>query len=124
MRILDAKDLELTETQCDLTTGFLREEVVIRADADPIDNIKKFAWADEDYETIQRYVSMPQEQREADRIAWLKGQLSATDYAVIKIAEGAATPEEYADVIAQRQAWRDEINELEGTAGGYAIDQS
>jgi hypothetical protein len=40
-------------------------------------------------------------------------QLSATDYAVIKIAEGAATPEEYAELIAQRQQWRQEINALE-----------
>lgn len=46
-------------------------------------------------------------------IAELKANLAATDYAVIKITEGAATAEEYADVIAQRQAWRAEINELE-----------
>lgn len=48
------------------------------------------------------------------RIAELKMFLADTDYAVIKIAEGAATKEEYADLIAQRQAWRAEINELEG----------
>lgn len=48
-----------------------------------------------------------------ERIAALKEQLAATDYAVIKIAEGMATAEEYADVIAQRRAWRAEINELE-----------
>lgn len=35
------------------------------------------------------------------------------DYAVIKIAEGAATREEYADVIEQRRKWREEINRLE-----------
>lgn len=114
MRILDVNGLALTEDQCDLSVGYLREEIVIRSDATPIDNVTKFAWADDDYETIQRYVSVPKERREAERIAWLKGQLSATDYAVIKIAEGAATPEEYADVIAQRQAWRAEINQLEG----------
>lgn len=43
----------------------------------------------------------------------LKQQLRDTDYAVIKIAEGAATAEEYADVIAQRQEWRAKINELQ-----------
>lgn len=48
------------------------------------------------------------------RIAELKGKLAATDYAIIKIAEGAATHDEYADVIEQRQAWRAEINELGG----------
>lgn len=47
------------------------------------------------------------------RIAELKQMLSDTDYVVIKIAEGAATVEDYADVIAQRQAWRNEIRELE-----------
>ena len=43
----------------------------------------------------------------------LKACLENTDYVVIKIAEGAATREEYADVIAQRQEWRARINELE-----------
>lgn len=60
-----------------------------------------------------RAAIVAEQEREA-RIAALKAQLAATDYAVIKIAEGAATKEEYADVIAQRQAWRDEINALEG----------
>ncbi len=50
----------------------------------------------------------------AERIAALKCKLSETDYAVIKIAEGAATTADYADLIAQRQTWRAEINDLEG----------
>lgn len=50
----------------------------------------------------------------AERIASLKCKLSETDYAVIKIAEGAATAADYADLIAQRQTWRAEINDLEG----------
>ena len=48
-----------------------------------------------------------------ERIVKLKRQLSETDYVVIKIAEGSATAEEYADVIAQRKQWRKEINQLE-----------
>ena len=48
------------------------------------------------------------------RIEVLKAQLAETDYAVIKIAEGAATAADYADLIAQRQVWRAEINDLEG----------
>lgn len=48
------------------------------------------------------------------RINELKQLLADTDYVVIKIAEGAATAEDYADVIAQRQSWREEIRELEG----------
>lgn len=50
----------------------------------------------------------------AEQIAALKRKLSETDYAVIKIAEGAATAADYADLIAQRQTWRAEINDLEG----------
>ena len=49
----------------------------------------------------------------AKRVAELKQLLTDSDYAVIKIAEGAATREEYADLIEQRQAWREEINGLE-----------
>ena len=45
----------------------------------------------------------------------LKAALAATDYISIKIAEGAATHEEYAEQIAQRAGWRARINELEGT---------
>lgn len=43
----------------------------------------------------------------------LKQQLADTDYIACKIAEGSATAEEYADIIAQRQKWREEINALE-----------
>ena len=45
----------------------------------------------------------------------LKAALAATDYIAAKIAEGAATREEYAEQIAQRAGWRARINELEGT---------
>ena len=48
----------------------------------------------------------------AQKIADLKRKLADTDYVAAKIAEGAATREDYADVIAQRQEWRDEINAL------------
>ena len=39
-----------------------------------------------------------------------EARLTATDYIAAKIAEGKATQEEYADKIAQRQQWRDDIN--------------
>ena len=47
----------------------------------------------------------------------LKQKLSDTDYIACKIAEGSATAEEYAEMIQQRQAWREEINKLEGNNG-------
>ena len=49
----------------------------------------------------------------AERISELKGLLAATDYIAAKISEGAATREEYADKLMERQNWRDEINKLE-----------
>ena len=39
-----------------------------------------------------------------------EGKLTATDYIAAKIAEGKATKAEYADKIAERQQWRDDIN--------------
>jgi hypothetical protein len=39
-----------------------------------------------------------------------EAKLSSTDYIAAKIAEGKATKSEYADKIAQRQTWRDDIN--------------
>ena len=47
-----------------------------------------------------------------------KARLAATDYVVIKIAEGAAEREEYADVIAERAALRARIHELEQQRAG------
>lgn len=43
----------------------------------------------------------------------LKANLSSTDYVVIKIAEGAATTEEYSTILEQRSTWRTRISELE-----------
>ena len=39
-----------------------------------------------------------------------EGKLTSTDYIAAKIAEGKATQEEYAEKIALRQQWRDDIN--------------
>ena len=39
-----------------------------------------------------------------------ESKLTATDYIAAKIAEGKTTKAEYADKIAERQQWRDDIN--------------
>lgn len=39
-----------------------------------------------------------------------ESRLTSTDYIAAKIAEGKATKTEYADKIAERQGWRDDIN--------------
>lgn len=46
-------------------------------------------------------------------ISSLKQKLADTDYIAAKIAEGAATREEYAEKLTERAAWRARINELE-----------
>lgn len=46
-------------------------------------------------------------------ISDLKEKLAETDYISAKIAEGAATREEYMDKLAERASWRAKINELE-----------
>ena len=46
-------------------------------------------------------------------IAGLKSALAGTDYMAIKHSEGWISDEEYAETKAQRQVWRDRINELE-----------
>ena len=46
-------------------------------------------------------------------IQQLKKQLSDTDYKAIKFAEGQISESEYASVRAERQSYRDRINELE-----------
>ena len=39
-----------------------------------------------------------------------EARLTSTDYIAAKIAEGKATKTEYANKIAERQQWRDDIN--------------
>jgi hypothetical protein len=57
-----------------------------------------------------------QAEQNEQRIRTLKGLLADTDYIAVKIAEGAADASDYADKIAQHQAWRQEIQALEGAA--------
>ena len=48
-----------------------------------------------------------------EQVQVLKAELASTDYVAIKIAEGVATKEEYADVLAERAELRKQINALE-----------
>lgn len=62
---------------------------------------------------IERYNKRIHDIEVAPRIAELKQLLAETDYKAIKYAEGQLTAEEYEPIKAQRQSWRDEINNLE-----------
>ncbi|MBR4973068.1 MAG: hypothetical protein IKY45_01230 [Clostridia bacterium] len=53
------------------------------------------------------------------QIEELKQKLADTDYIACKIAEGAATKEEYIDLLRQRELWRIEINNLEKSRSDY-----
>lgn len=56
---------------------------------------------------------MNKELKKMFEISNYKAMLARTDYQAIKHAEGLISEEEYAPIKAQRQAWRDKINELE-----------
>ena len=62
------------------------------------------------------FIGKTEEEKTAEenraRIILLKRKLADTDYVSAKIAEGSASKTEYAEIIAQRQAWRQEINDL------------
>ena len=113
MRLLNAQGQEISEADVDLENGRVYQTTIIRPDAEPVDDVEKFAYTDDDYETVQIYERTPDDVLAAKRIAELKKNLSDTDYVVIKMAEGVATAEEYVEVIANRKVWREEINRLE-----------
>lgn len=113
MRLLDENNNEISESDCDLSIGYIQKETIIRPDAAPIDDVTKFAWDDDDYEEIKRYIVVPENQRVDAQIQQLKRNLNETDYVVIKIAQGVSSEQEYEDVISSRSAWRKRINELQ-----------
>lgn len=62
---------------------------------------------------VVKWVSTDEIEIKKERIKELKNLLAATDYRAIKYAEGQYTKTEYAPYKEQRQAYRDEINQLE-----------
>lgn len=113
MRILNQNNEEINENEIDINVGYLVSEMVIGEYADPVDNITKFAYNDNDYEQIMRYIPFSDAELIQKSIDKLKEKLRSTDYIVIKICEGVATKEDYNDQLHERRVWRKEINELE-----------
>lgn len=67
----------------------------------------------------ERVTNEPTEEEVAEQlrlaeIDGLKALLLESDYKALKYAEGWLTEEEYAPIKAERQRWRERINELEG----------
>jgi hypothetical protein len=92
---------------------------VLVADGLQIINPSRAMYEAAGYHYVVQVPSEPTEEEVAEmqrqaRIAELKQLLAESDYKAIKYAEGWLTADEYADTKAQRQAWRNEINELEG----------
>ena len=54
-----------------------------------------------------------EQKKQHARVAELQENLNDTDYKALKFSDGALTEEEYAPIRKERQAWRDEINEIE-----------
>jgi hypothetical protein len=77
----------------------------------PGDNIYDFRYVDGEF--IEDPVVTDPKKLAEHRIHELKQKLADTDYNILKIVEGVATPEEMADIISKRSKWREEINELE-----------
>ena len=100
----------------DLKKGRLHPIKTIKEGATPIDGVTKFAYTGEDYEDALIYIPNKEKSPE-ERISVLKKKLSATDYKVIKCSEcqllGEEMPYDVAELHAERQAIRDEINRLE-----------
>ena len=69
------------------------------------------AW--DEYEDILRLFPWSDAQKAMMEIDALKNKLELTDYNILKVMEGAARLEDLTEVIAQRAAWRQRINELE-----------
>ena len=86
--IIDGSIVEIEGKDCN---GFI-SEVVEYAENDP------------------RFIAIYEESEQRDAVKNAYEFLENTDYVACKIAEGSATIEEYAEVIAQRRQARDIIN--------------
>ena len=100
---------KLVESQSDASEGTMIRNALQYGYNEP--DLEEKDVTEEEYETLLSIQPIPADQQ----IAALKAKLTNTDYVVIKITEGAATVEEHADTITQRQAWREEINQLKNS---------
>lgn len=139
MRIFD-KDKTTELSEYDLENGYLKPDKTLIASHPAVEGVeatghfevvaeypnggKDFEWvidtpaveakeAWDEYEDIQVYIPYTEAELAKREIWRLKGRLNETDYIAIKYAEGLISVEDYAETKAQRQEWRDKINELE-----------
>ena len=72
----------------DLTKGSLSVRTVIRPDAVPIDNVNKFAWADDDYEEVQVYIPHEEQTAEPTQLDRIEAQVTYTAMMTGTLIEG------------------------------------
>ena len=88
---------------------FNEDEPYLEVDDETLERIMKGQFKVKD----GKLIDISKEIENYNKIKELKKKLSDTDYQAIKYAEGQLTEREYSETKAQRQAWRNEINELE-----------
>lgn len=77
-----------TITEYDLSAGYLYTTTVIKEDASPIDNVTKFAWADDDYEEVQMYVLNREEIQAPTQLDRIEAQITYTAMMTDTLLEG------------------------------------
>lgn len=107
MRVINKHNQTITEY--DLTKGKLVKGKMMNKDG-TVENVQVYV-PNDSIRHVKREVPA------SAKISKLKAQLASTDYKVIKCSEcqlaGAPMPYDVAELHAERQAIRDEINELE-----------
>lgn len=87
MRTIDTEGKSIQSP--DLKKGYLVTQWEIRADAVPIDNIKKFAWEDSDYEEVQVYIPYEEPDTTPSQLDRIEAQLVYTAMMTGTLSEGA-----------------------------------
>lgn len=125
MRIVDEHGREIHDP--DLNNGHLVEYQLLRDGIEPVDDEKKFAYAEDDWENVLLYIETPESTRIDREIAALQHKLLETDYISSKLGDAISCcsstvdilgelesfRDTYSGTIKKRQEWRDKINELQ-----------
>lgn len=125
MRTVDEYGREIHDP--DLNNGYLVEYQILKDGIEPVDDKKKFAYAEDDWENVLLYIEIPESMKIDREIAALQHKLSETDYISSKLAEAIGCCSSIADILRElesfrgkysgmtkeRREWRDKINELE-----------
>lgn len=117
--------------EADLSRGYVSKHIRIKPDATPVDDIVKFAYYDDDYETIDVYVEYTQREILERQLAEKRAELSeyddVLDEAMLSIMIPSSTLDEgagndvdnsyLAEGLARRIELRAEIAQLEREIG-------